>query len=292
MSQTFSPSEAALSVFELTKRQPQFVMRFALISAAVMLFSLALIASTGVGEAMLRYVALTSDGNIPSMDKIRDVLSPAMPGFGILMVVNLVVGSIVVALGLRKAVKDVEVGPWGLQLGVDEIRLITGSVLFFAILMGLLFVFSFAAGLLAAINPALSAIGFLGLAVASVVAFVRFGQFGVMSVVASTTGVRESWTQTQGRFWRYFGAYALWMVLTIIAGTLVQAIATVGAMALGTKIGSGIPQSLEELLSVGWFFYILVYGMVSGFLNLGFICIGAYAWHQSNGDLPPPKTLI
>jgi hypothetical protein len=38
MTRTFSPSEAALSVFELAKRQPQFVLRFCIIYALFVMF--------------------------------------------------------------------------------------------------------------------------------------------------------------------------------------------------------------------------------------------------------------
>ena len=58
MTKTFSPSEAAFSVFELMKRQPQFVMRYALLSAAVMAIYMFVLASTGAGDAIQRYAAL------------------------------------------------------------------------------------------------------------------------------------------------------------------------------------------------------------------------------------------
>ena len=81
-------------------------------------------------------------------------------------------------------------------------------------------------------------------------------------------------------------------MIVIIIGTIVQGLATIGALALGTKIGSGLPANAQEFITVGWAFYVLLYGMVTGVLNLGFLCIGAYAWHQSRGDLPPPKSDI
>jgi hypothetical protein len=289
MVQIFSPSEAALSVISLAKRQAQFVMRFCLISAAVMLLSLIVMTVTGVGEGLSRYAALTASGKTPSPEAVTELMVPIMPGLVVTFVFSLILNALVGGLALRKTVLDQENGQFGLQLGRDEINLFAGAAVYTAILFAVVLGFSIVAGLVSGLHSALGGVALLGLVAGLITVSVRMGQYGVMSIAQRGGvgfGLRASFNQTDGRFWHYMGAYVLWTVIVLIGGMVFQAIASLGAMALGTKIGSGIPQSINEIASVGWLFYVLVNGMASGFFNLGYFCIGAYAWHQSKGDLP------
>lgn len=292
MSKTFSPSEAAFSLFELTKRQPQFVMRYAMLSAGVMAINLLLVAATDAGEAMQRYLVLAQTETMPQMDEIQAILGPAMPALIFSYVTSAILSAFLAGMALRKTLHDREEGFWGLQAGPIEVRYLIATVALILIIMVTSALLVMISTLLAGVQGALGSLA----ALASIGALFWFGmrlsQFGVMGVVTGTLGLKESFEQTKGKFWRYMGAYALWLVVVIILGIIVQSLATIGASALGTRIGSGLPANLEEFATVGWAFYTLFYGMVTGFLNLGFICIGAYAWHQSRGDLPPPKSDI
>ncbi len=292
MSKTFSPSEAAFSVFELMKRQPQFVMRYAMLSAGVMAIYLFILSISGAGEAMARYVALTQSQQMPSIEQIQAVLGPAAPPLFFSFLISVILSAFLTGMALRKTLHDRDEGFWGLQAGVIEGRFLLASLAFVAVIFGASMALGIITSLFSNIHLALGSLTVL-LALGAMIWFgLRLSQFGVMGVVTGKLGLKESFEQTNGKFWRYFGAYLLWVVMTIIVGTIVQALATIGALALGTKIGSGIPANAQEYATVGWAFYILFYGMVTGFLNLGFICIGAYAWHQSRGDLPPPKSEI
>ena len=290
MTKTFSPSEVAFSVFELMKRQPQFVMRYALLSAAVMAIYMFVLASTGAGDAIQRYAALAETEQMPTMEQVRAILGPALPALGVSFLISAILSAFLTGMALRKTVDDREEGFWGLQAGPIEARYLLATMAF----IGAIFVATFALGiitsLLVSIHRALGSLAIFASIGAMAWFGLRLSQFGVMGMVTGKLGLRESFEQTNGKFWRYFGAYLLWVVITIILGTIVQALATMGALALGTKIGSGLPASAQEFATAGWAFYILFYGMVSGVLNLGFLCIGAYAWHQSRGALPPPKS--
>ncbi|GIU67542.1 hypothetical protein [Candidatus Phycosocius spiralis] len=292
MVQNFSPSEAALSVISLARRQAQFVMRFCLIFSTTMLISLALMTVTGVNEALSRYVGLTATGRVPSPEAVRELLGPILPWLGLLVVVNLIVNALVGGLALRKTVLDQEHGQFGLQFGRDEINLFAGGVVYLATIFLVALGFSIVAGLVSGRHSALGGLALLGLVAGVITVSLRMGQFGVLSIAHRGEvglGLRASFQQTDRRFWHYMGAYVLWTVIVVFASTIVQAVASLGALAMGTKIGTGIPQSLNDMASAGWLFYILVYGMATGFFNLGYYCIGAYAWHQSRGDLSPPQ---
>jgi hypothetical protein len=290
MTKTFSPSEAAFSVFELMKRQPQFVMRYALLSAAVMAIYLFILASTGAGEALQRYAALAETEQMPSMEQVQAILGPAMPALSFSFLMSAILSAFLTGMALRKTLHDREEGFWGLQAGAIEGRYLLAAMAFVAAIFVAAFALGIITSLLVSIHVALGSLAVLASISAMVWFGLRLSQFGVMGVVTGKLGLRESYEQTNGKFWRYFGAYLLWVVITIILGTIVQALATMGALALGTKIGSGLPATAQEFATAGWAFYILFYGMVTGVLNLGFLCIGAYAWHQSQGALPPPKS--
>jgi hypothetical protein len=290
MTQTFSPSEAALSVFELMKRQPQFVMRYALLSSAVMAIYMFILAATGAGEAIQRYAALTQTEQLPTMEQVQAILGPAMPALLFSFLMSATLSAFLTGMALRKTLHDREEGFWGLQAGPLEVRYLIAAVAFVAVMLGATLALSIVTSLLSGLHVALGAVGVLASLAAMAWLGLRLSQFGVMGVVTGKLGLKESFDQTNGKFWRYFGAYLLWVVLTVILGTIVQALATLGALALGTKVGSGLPTSAQEFATAGWAFYILAYGMVTGILNLGFVCIGAYAWHQSHGALPPPKS--
>ncbi len=292
MTKTFSPSEAALSVFELAKRQPQFVLRFCIIYALTFIATYALMAATGVNKALVVYTGLTAGGRMPSPERIMEVLSPAGPGFLIFLIFALLVSAVTSAMGLRKAVLDEETGLFGLSFGKDEINLLVAML----IIVSGLFAVNMLVGLIGTIvtggNFALMFLVVLVSIIAMCAVSIRFSQFGVLTIANQQIAVAQSWRETKGQSWRFIGAYLLWIVIATIIGLIFQSLGGIGAAAMGVKIGNGLPETFAIFFKPGWLFYTLVYGLASGFSNLGMICIGAYAWHQMRGDLPAPKSSL
>lgn len=286
MKRTFSPSEAALSVFELTKRQPQFVLRFCIVFALIAMVYLALAGVFGVGTALTNYVALTAGGKVPSPDRVIAVISPAAAGLTIISLFALASTAFTSAMGLRKAVRDQDIGFFGLQCGADEVRLIAGMLLIGITLLLINIVISVIGGAVTMGDRGLLLLVVLASILAMLFVMVRLSQFGVLSIANGSVGVLASWQETTGQFWRLIGAYLLWVVIAGILGLVAKAVGTLAGSALGATIGVGLPGSLQEFMSAGWLCYGLIYGLASGFANLGSICIGAYAWHQMRGDLP------
>ena len=152
MTKTFSPSEAALSVFELAKRQPQFVLRFCIIYALVLMIIYALAGATGVGAALQGYIALAAGGRPPSPERVLEVLSPATFGFFILTAFGVVSGAMTGAMALRKAIRDEDSGFFGLQFGKDEINLLVAMLLMGSTLIGVNFIIGLIGGFAAGGN--------------------------------------------------------------------------------------------------------------------------------------------
>jgi hypothetical protein len=292
MTKTFSPSEAALSIFELAKRQPQFVLRFCIIYALVLMATYALAGATGVGKALQGYIALAAGGRPPNPERILEVLSPASMGFFIVAAFGLIAGAMTGAMALRKAIRDEDSGFFGLQFGKDEINLLLAMLMMGGTLIGVNFIIGLIGGFAAGGNAGVMfLVVFIAFIVMSFVG-IRLSQFGVLTIANQNVSVIPSWTETKGQAWRFVGAYLLWIIIASIIGLIAQSIGGIGAGAMKVSVSSGMPETLGAFFKPGWLFYTLIYGLASGFGNLGSICIGAYAWHQMRGDLPTPKTII
>lgn len=292
MPNTFSPSEAALSVFELAKRQPQFVLRFCIIYAIVMIITYALAAALGVGQALQAYVALAAGGKVPDPEDVLEVLAPATGGITILLIFGFIAGVLTSAMGLRKAVRDEDSGLFGLQFGGDEGRLLAAMLLVGLVLLGVNVGISIIGAIVTLGNTAMLGLTVVASLIAMGLIGIRLSQFGVLSIANKSVVVVPSWHETKGQMWRLIGAYLLWSIIAFVITMIAQAIGTMGASAMGAKVASGMPATFAEFLSAGWLFYALIYGLAAGFGNLGSICIGAYAWHQMRGNLPVPTSSV
>jgi hypothetical protein len=285
MKPTFSPSEAALSIFTLAKRQPQFVLRYCILFALMVMVTFALGAVLGVGKVLQDYVGLFRGSTVPDQQALVDLLTPATGGITIMLVFSVITSAILTAMGLRKAVRDEDIGLFGLQFGSDEVRMGAAFLIFGAILVGVNVAVIVLGGLVSFGNAGLIALVGLASLVAMGLVSLRLSQFGVLTIANRRVAVGASWQETKGQALRLMGAYGLWLVVMLIFTGLAQAIGTLGAAAMGVRV-NGMPATLGEMASAGWLFYALIYGLASGFANLSSLCIGAYAWHQMRGDLP------
>jgi hypothetical protein len=233
-----------------------------------------------------------SGGKMPDLERIVAVVSPATAGVTILMVVSLILGIFLTAMGLRKAVRDEDTGFFGLQLGGDEIRLFLATLAVSFGVLGLIIVMGLLGGIISFGNRGIMALAVLASYLIAGYMALRLCQYGVVTTANRALSFNGTWQQTKGQFWRFVGAYLLWALVGNIAILIAQSVGTLGALAMGVKVGSGMPASLEAFMTPGWLFYALLYGLVAGLANLGYICIGAYAWHQMRGDLPAPKPLV
>jgi hypothetical protein len=286
MTRTFSPSEAALSVFELAKRQPQFVLRFCIIYALFFMILCTLAGGLGVGEALLKFVALAEVNKNPDREVVRSVLELANTGITIMLIFGLIAGVLTSGMGLRKAMRDEDAGLFGLQFGGDEARLLASMLLIWAILTGVSIIVLVVGGAVSMGNVNVLTCFFVAAIVLATFVGLRLSLYAVLSIANRSIDVVKSWHETKGQTWRLLGAYLLWGLIAYLLTLVVQTIGIFGASLLGTKIVAVIPATLAEFVTPGWLLYALIYGLVAGFGNLGSICIGAYAWHQMRGDLP------
>jgi hypothetical protein len=289
MTKTFSPSEAALSVFQLAKRQPQFVLKFCIIYGVVTMVNHAFAGASGVGEAMKNYMALLESPASVTPERITQVLKPAAIGFDLLFFMSFISGVFLTAMGLRKAVRDEDSGLYGLQFGGDEIRLLLAMLLFAMALFCVSFVAISVIGLMTTGNMALAMLGGFLVLMITAAAGIRLSQFGVLTIAQRRIVLVPALTETKGHFGRFLGAFVLWGVIALLTIMIASIIASFGASILGARIIGIYPTSLAMFMTPSWMFYSLAMGLAGGFISLGTLCVGSYAWHQMNGDVPNPN---
>ncbi|MEN9873752.1 MAG: hypothetical protein RL186_649, partial [Pseudomonadota bacterium] len=90
MKPTFSPSEAAFSVFELAKRDPQFVLRYCILNALIVIGLYTLLAGSGLGETANKFLAMSEGRRNPTPDEIAKLFANSTGAFGIIAVYGIV----------------------------------------------------------------------------------------------------------------------------------------------------------------------------------------------------------
>lgn len=224
----FSPSDAALEGFRLTRERPLTILAWALINAlGVSVIGALMLAALG-GPL----VDLIKKGGLQGIDPqtLASVMADSWPAFlGIVLVVFLF-SSILVAGVYRLVMRPDEPGLAHLRLGPVELKLTLVNLMLFP--PGLIwfgFVNVVGAGVMA--NSGV----FMGL-VAALIALAPMVYVGVRLLMLTPrifdTGkisFPEAWAMTKGRFWPLFGMFVLsaifyvmvWALIFIIHGALV-----------------------------------------------------------------------
>jgi hypothetical protein len=192
MTRTFSPSEAALSVFELAKRQPQFVLRFCIIYALFVMLTFGLGGALGIGTVLTNYLALIANGKQPDPEALLAVLSPATGAITILLIVGVLSGVLTSTMGLRKAVRDEDTGLLGLQIGGDELRLFAAMLMVGAVLMAVNILVSIVGAVVTLGNAQLMGLTVVASLIGMAILGVRLSQFGVLTIASRAISVAPS----------------------------------------------------------------------------------------------------
>jgi hypothetical protein len=271
----FSPSDAAFAVFELAKRHPGFTVRYCVATAIVMTILGYLGASSGLMGKLVEFQALSAGGRPVSQAQMERWMEGFDVGAALMfLVVFLIASTILTAAALRKTVRDEEKGFAGLQAGRDEFNLLIATLMVGGVFFAVIFVVSLVSGVLGAFAPSLAILGLVAMALAYVVLLGRLCQYGVMTIAEGRPGVKASWLATRETFWRFIGAHLLWFavysVLSLIVVSLLNLLLQTGAPATDAAAFLRPNVLIGELLR----------GAIQGFAALGWVSVGAYAWHQ------------
>lgn len=239
----FSPSDAALEGFRLTREHPVVILAWGLFYFVGVLV-LGVVMTLALGSDFLAFV---KGGGLESGDPaaFAPILERAWPAF--LVVVVLAIGLLSVLTGgvYRLALRPDEPSAFKmhLRLGVDELRLTLVNIVMFAIGMVFLFAIAFTGGLISRGGGGLLAL--VGVAVALLMIWigVRLSLATPMTFGEGRVAITASWRMTRGHFWNLLGMILLaalfylmiWVLVSVIGAAVV---AVAGGPTAITNFGS------------------------------------------------------
>lgn len=282
----FSPSEAALEGFRLTRERPGTIFGWGVVYAVCMFV---------IGRLMLfsldpRLIALTRKTHLEQadIDQISTLLAQSWPAF--LFVLLLVTALLSTLMGgiYRLVLRPGEKGFLHLRFGADELRLTGVNLLMIALLMVCL-----TAELAAGAAAEQSVLG----AVAAAVLFgftvwlgVRLSLVTPMIFAERRFAIRDAWAASRDKFWHLLGMIVLavifyvmvWLLISIIGMALIAVAG--GAEALDNIKNLSGPAMISIALYV--FLQLILQVIQLVMLYAPF----AVAYQQVHGD-PPANPL-
>lgn len=284
---SFSPTDAAFSVFPLLKRYPRFAGLVIAVSVPIGVLS-SVLRSMGLGEAYAAYAArVARDPNLQPEDMAAFGALVNVPMTLLMVLFVLVSSAMLSGLMLRKTVLNQDPVGVGLQFGSLEIRLIQANVALFLIcFLASMLVFMVAGFLSAVAGEGEAGVLFavtvipVALTMLAVLAIGRLGLFGVAAAATGTVGLKAAWDVSRGSFWLIVGALLLWCVAAIVMYLVFQSVVTL-VLGVGGD-GTALTQSPLGLVVSA------LMSAFGGFIQLGTVCVGAFAWHQMQANAPRP----
>jgi hypothetical protein len=298
----FSPSDAALEGFRLTRENPK---AFGIWAAASLLVNVL----SGVIDAFMpanvkRGLETISANDVMTGPQLLDALILTAPVILLGMAVLNVMAAAVYRLIFRH--DDTRFGY--LRLGADELRLMGLTLIYIVLFIALVVAVGMVSGIVVAlaglVSPAAqSFLGWLSIPVSFgviIYVLVRLSLAPVATFAERRLAIFESWRLTRGQFWRLFGAYVLAIACVAVMGILVFVVFTgaVGVVVLLTggqlsDVGSIMnpkDPTLRSYLNIGLIASMIVSSIFGALWNAVIAAPGAVAYQALHGD-PPARPL-
>lgn len=298
----FSPSDAALEGFRLTRENPK---AFGIWAAASLLVNVL----SGVIDAFMpasvkRGLETISANDVMTGPQLLDALILTAP----VILLGLAVLNVMAAAVYRLIFRHDDTRFGYLRLGADELRLMGLTliyiVLFIALVVGVGMVSGIVVALAGLVSPAAqSFVGWLSIPLSFgviVYVLVRLSLAPVATFAERRLAVFESWGLTRGQFWRLFGAYVLALACVVVVGFLALVVFTGAAGVVVLLTGGQLSDlgsilnpkdvTLRSYLSIGLIASMIVSSIFSALWNAVMAAPGAVAYQRLHGD-PPARPL-
>lgn len=220
----FSPSEAALQGFRLTRERPWSIFAWS-IFYFVGIMVMATVMLVGLGPGFIKFV---QQGGMKSGDiaAYGSILQHSWPAFVLTMLIAVCVLSVLTGGIYRMVLRPEEKAVLHLRLGADEWRLTVVNTVLFTIGMACLVVAKLFADAIGGLQGVIA-----GLALAGLVIWVgvRLLMATPMTFAEHRIAILDSWRLTQGHFWTLFGMsllaiifwFMVWLVCTIVGAVFI-----------------------------------------------------------------------
>ncbi len=257
----FSPSEAALEGFRLTRERWSTILTW----SGVYFVGLAIIAIVMSLILGPKFIELAKRGDLSDPEAVAELLSQSGPAFLLLVVMVVGLMSVLTAGIYRIILRPEEKAFAYLRLGPDELRLTAVNLLLFGVGMACLAVGVGIIGLaMRAGGVAGEAVAAAAVAVVTVWIGVRLSMATPMTFNMKKVSLQSAWKLSRGSFWRLFGMIVLAVIfymmilllITIIglaiaaAGGGQKAMADLSHLTASAGIALVVSAILQQILSV------------------------------------------
>ena len=258
----FSPSDAAMEGFRLTKERPGMMLAWsAVYFGGILLIALAMMASLGP-----QFIKLAQKGQLGSGDfeAVADLMAKSWPAFLLVLGMTALLMSIVTAGVLRLVLRPNEHGFAHLRVGKDELRLTAANLICVAFYVMSLIVGVVITSAAQRSGPIAGAV--VALAVICFALWVGVRLSLLLPSVFDTGRISfpEAWNRTRGHFWSLLGMIVLavvfyvivWALFSIISFVIVElsggneAMQDIGALTPLTAIAAVITLIMQLLLQI------------------------------------------
>jgi hypothetical protein len=251
----FSPSDAALEGFRLTRERPLVVLVWAGMQLLFGVVSVVLQFQLG-GAAFHHLLVIEAGVEKPSPEVLAQVIQQSLPSTLVIFLISLVFYSIMYAALLRAILRPADKALAYLRLSRDELRQLALSLILMALFTVYALLLSLLSGLLIALASGLGSgalpvqiLIIFGLIAAFVYPAVRLSLAPAMTFVDGRITVFRSLAVTKGQFWSIAGSYGLALVLMVVVFLLAAVVFTFvsGAIVMAQHGVSALPDALQAM---------------------------------------------
>ena len=221
----FSPSEAALEGFRLTRERPGTILVWGGVYF-VGVMAMAVVLEIGLGPKFRLFLKSGGLGS-SDVDAIADLLIQSWPAFLVALLIAFVILAVITAGIYRLVLRPEEPGLAHLRFGPDEIRLAILNTLLFG--MGFVFValIEMILQLLLSGQPQTSVLTALGLFLGACLMIwigVRLSLATPMTFGQRRISIAEAWRLSRGHFWSLLGTIVLALIFYLMIFLLISII--------------------------------------------------------------------
>jgi hypothetical protein len=298
----FSPTEAALEGFRVTRENPKAFGIWVIVTFAISVLGV-VIDGFMPGSIKAGLDAINAD-EVLTPQQFLDTLILIAP----ILILGLAVLSVMAAAVYRLIFRHEDTRFGYLRLGADELRLMGLTVIFMGIAIGLVVSVGMLVGILVVlISTVVPAATTFASLVGTVFSFgviiyvlVRLSLAPVATFAERRLSIFESWALTRGQFWPLFGAYFLAVICIIAVGVLLMTVFAGVAGAVALMMGGQLSDvkaifaadgaNLRSYLSIGVVAYAIVNSVLSALYNAVIAAPGAVAYRELHG-WPPAQPI-
>jgi len=235
----FSPSDAALEGFRITRAHPLAVLAWIGLRLAFGILSIAMMASGDFAATSLA-ISAESHAAIPDSAKVLALFSHILPTMLVMIFAVMAFYAVAYTAVLRAVLRPADKAFLYLRLSMDEVRQFLLGLMIFVIFLLYVCVVNIIATSLIQGAKALGGAALLvqilvvmGMIAALVYPAVRLSMAPALTFVEGRITLFRAWPLTQGQFWAVLGTFVLALVLAVVVSLLAMVIFVFAVGALG-----------------------------------------------------------